>query len=37
MTKTPWETALDAAPNDFLARLVITHAARRAGVLVSGG
>jgi len=35
-TKTPWETALDGAPNDFLARFVIAHAARRAGVVVTG-
>jgi hypothetical protein len=35
-TKTPWETALDGGPNDFLARLLIAHAARRAGVVVAG-
>jgi hypothetical protein len=35
-TKTPLETAVDGLPNDFLARLVITHAARRAGIVVAG-
>jgi hypothetical protein len=33
-TGIPKEIALDGAPNDFLARFVIEHAARRAGVPV---
>jgi hypothetical protein len=35
-TRAHWETALKGAPNDFLARYVITHAARRAGAAVTG-
>jgi hypothetical protein len=35
-TRASWETALDGAPNDFLARFVIAHAARRAGAVVTG-
>jgi hypothetical protein len=34
-TGLPKEISLDGAPNDFLARFVITHAARRVGVPVS--
>jgi hypothetical protein len=40
ITHNKWRTrrvSLDGAPNDFLARYVIWHAAARAGVRVTGG